>query len=131
MNSTAPASSPSHPSAYASTSDHDPAAAAAISLRGLRKSYGQVRALDGVDVLHAGTGGGDAPDAVVTAGGRVLAVVGRGQDLAEARARAYAGVEAIDFEGAQWRTDIALKAERGQIAVPGAGAAGTEKEGQA
>ncbi|OFR88629.1 phosphoribosylamine--glycine ligase [Micrococcus sp. HMSC067E09] len=89
------------------------------------------RALDGVDVLHAGTGVGDAPDAVVTAGGRVLAVVGRGKDLAEARARAYAGVDAIDFEGAQWRTDIALKAERGQIAVPGAGAAGTEKEGQA
>ncbi len=95
------------------------------------------RALDGVDVLHAGTGVGDAPDAVVTAGGRVLAVVGRGKDLAEARARAYAGVEAIDFEGAQWRTDIALKAERGEITVPGAAGAadgaeqGTEKEDRA
>ena len=55
---------------------------------------------------------------VVTAGGRVLAVVGRGKDLAEARARAYAGVDAIDFEGAQWRTDIGLKAERGEITVP-------------
>ncbi len=85
------------------------------------------RALEGVDVLHAGTGVGDAPDSVVTAGGRVLAVVGRGADLAQARARAYAGVEAIDFEGAQWRTDIALKAERGEIRVPAAGATQEEQ----
>lgn len=74
-------------------------------------------ALEGVDVLHAGTartGDGD----LVTAGGRVLAVVGRGKDLAQARARAYAGVEHIRFDGAQHRTDIALKAERGEITVP-------------
>lgn len=49
MNSTAPASSPSHPSALAGATDPDHGAAA-ISLRGLRKSYGQVRALDGVDL---------------------------------------------------------------------------------
>ena len=55
------------------------------------------------------------------------AVVGRGADLAEARARAYAGVEAIDFEGAQWRTDIALKAERGEIQVPAVGTVGEEQ----
>lgn len=39
-------------------------------------------------------------------GGRVLGVVGRGADLAAARARAYAGVAAVRFEGAAWRTDI-------------------------
>ena len=76
--------------------------------------------LDGVDVLHAGTAATEA--VVVTNGGRVLAVVGRGADLVEARERAYEGVERIRFEGAQWRTDIAEKAERGEIAVPGAGA---------
>lgn len=78
----------------------------------------EAAALEGVDVLHAGTGRGDTPETVVTAGGRVLAVVGRGADLAQARERAYAGVAAIRFDGAQWRTDIALKAERGQITLP-------------
>lgn len=74
-------------------------------------------ALEGVHVIHAGTAA--QGEDVVTAGGRVLAVVGRGADLAQARERAYAGVERIRFDGAQWRTDIGLKAERGEITVPG------------
>ena len=73
-------------------------------------------ALEGVHVIHAGTAA--SGEDVVTAGGRVLAVVGRGTDLAQARQRAYAGVERIRFDGAQWRTDIGLKAERGEITVP-------------
>ena len=85
-------------------------------------------ALEGVDVLHAGTARAEDGD-LVTAGGRVLAVVGRGEDLAQARARAYAGAECIRFDGAQHRTDIALKAERGEIAVP-ARAGGTGGTGQ-
>ena len=72
--------------------------------------------LEGVHVIHAGTA--VSGEDVVTAGGRVLAVVGRGADLAQARERAYAGVERIRFDGAQWRTDIGLKAERGEITVP-------------
>ncbi|MFJ1753762.1 phosphoribosylamine--glycine ligase [Kitasatospora sp. NPDC088134] len=60
-------------------------------------------------VLHAGTrAGGDGE--VLTAGGRVLSVTATGADLAEARAKAYAGVARISFKGAQHRTDIALKA---------------------
>ncbi|QKW20723.1 phosphoribosylamine--glycine ligase [Kitasatospora sp. NA04385] len=60
-------------------------------------------------VLHAGTKAG--PDGeVLTAGGRVLSVTAVGADLAEARARAYAGVAEISFKGAQHRTDIAAKA---------------------
>jgi phosphoribosylamine--glycine ligase len=43
----------------------------------------------------------------VTAGGRVLGVTAAGATMVEARTRAYAGVSAIHFEGAQWRTDIA------------------------
>ena len=46
-------------------------------------------------------------DQLVTAGGRVLAVVGTGPDVAAARAAAYAGVAQISFDGAQHRTDIA------------------------
>jgi phosphoribosylamine--glycine ligase len=58
-----------------------------------------------VHVVHAGTArvGGQ----LVTAGGRVLAVTAVGDDVADARAKAYAGVAAVDFPGAQWRTDIA------------------------
>jgi len=42
----------------------------------------------------------------------VLAVVGTGADLAAAREAAYAGVAAVEFEGAQHRTDIALRASQ-------------------
>ncbi|MCY7395254.1 MAG: phosphoribosylamine--glycine ligase [Nocardioides sp.] len=58
-----------------------------------------------VHVIHAGTAA--AGDDVVTAGGRVLAVVGTGSDVARARDAAYSGVAAVDFDGAQHRTDIA------------------------
>ncbi|MFL6059816.1 MAG: phosphoribosylamine--glycine ligase [Marmoricola sp.] len=65
------------------------------------------------DVIHAGTALVDGD--LVTAGGRVLAVTAVGEDLADARARAYAGVGAISFDGAQFRTDIAAKAAAGEI----------------
>jgi len=55
---------------------------------------------------------------IVPAGGRVLAVVALGDTLAQARDAAYEGVHAITWEGAQYRTDIALKAVQGAITVP-------------
>ena len=70
---------------------------------------------DDVRVFHAGTALED--DELVTAGGRVLAVSAVGKDLAEARQRAYAAVGQIRIKGSQHRTDIALKAERGEITV--------------
>ena len=74
-------------------------------------------ALAGVHVLHAGTGLSDTGE-LVSAGGRVLSVVALGTDLADARRRAYEGVAKIDLKGAHHRTDIALKAERGEVTVP-------------
>ncbi|GAA5228085.1 phosphoribosylamine--glycine ligase [Paeniglutamicibacter antarcticus] len=74
----------------------------------------QAESLEGVSVLHAGTSVNAAGETVV-AGGRVLAVVGLGADLHAARAKAYAGIAAISWDGAQHRTDIALKAANGQI----------------
>jgi len=62
-----------------------------------------------VHVLHAGTALDDE-DRVVSAGGRVLSVTATGTDLADARAAAYAGVALVTLDGAQHRTDIALKA---------------------
>jgi phosphoribosylamine--glycine ligase len=58
-----------------------------------------------VHVIHAGTAMQDGR--LVTAGGRVLGVTAVGDDVAEARAKAYDGVARISFPGAQWRTDIA------------------------
>ncbi|GAB3618860.1 phosphoribosylamine--glycine ligase [Glutamicibacter endophyticus] len=73
-------------------------------------------ALDGVHVMHAGTSINEEGD-ITVAGGRVLAVVGLGDDLAAAREKAYAGVAEISWPGAQSRSDIALKAANGEISV--------------
>ncbi|WP_431710015.1 phosphoribosylamine--glycine ligase [Glutamicibacter uratoxydans] len=73
-------------------------------------------AVPNVHVAHAGTAQ-DAEGNITVAGGRVLAVVALGEDLAQARQSAYAGVAEISWPGAQWRTDIGLKAERGEILV--------------
>ena len=59
-------------------------------------------------VLHAGTRLDG--DAVVSAGGRVLSVTATGEDLTQARERAYAAVGRIRLDGSQHRTDIARKA---------------------
>ena len=63
---------------------------------------------ESVEVTHAGTARTDA--GVVTAGGRVLNVTALGNGPAEARERAYAGAEKIEFNGKQMRTDIAARA---------------------
>ena len=67
--------------------------------------------LDAADsglVFHAGT---ERRDGVVrTAGGRVLAAVGLGDDLGEARDEAYALAASIHFHGAGYRSDIAADA---------------------
>jgi phosphoribosylamine--glycine ligase len=76
--------------------------------------------LTDVHVIHAGTALDDNGK-VVSAGGRVLAVVALGEDLVEARERAYEGIEAISLEGAQYRSDIALLAAEGKIKVPASG----------
>jgi len=62
-------------------------------------------------LLHAGTAL-DGAD-LVTAGGRVLNAVGSGQDLAEARAAAYAIAECVEFRGGWYRRDIAERAIAG------------------
>jgi phosphoribosylamine--glycine ligase len=73
-------------------------------ISGLEDLFG----LPGVRVYHAATRLEESR--LYTAGGRVLNVVGTGDSIIEARARAYAAVELIDFPGKQYRTDIALEA---------------------
>ena len=67
-------------------------------------------ALPGTKVFHAGTALKEGQ--AVTNGGRVLGVTAWRPTLPEARDAAYAAVEKIRFEGAQFRRDIAAKALR-------------------
>jgi phosphoribosylamine--glycine ligase len=70
----------------------------------------EARKLPNTKIFHAGTV--RAGDNVLTNGGRVLGVTAWAKDLRAARDAAYAAVERIGFEGAQWRKDIAEKALR-------------------
>jgi phosphoribosylamine--glycine ligase len=69
--------------------------------------------LAGVDVYHAATAV-DGDGRIVTAGGRVLAVTGRGPTIGAARAVACAAAQCISWPGIQWRSDIALAAAHEQ-----------------
>ena len=72
-----------------------------------------IRGLDavpaGAKVFHAGTQLRDDGE-VVTSGGRVLCVVARGTTVRDAQQRAYAAVDAIRWDGAQYRRDIGYRA---------------------
>ncbi|MBT1193545.1 phosphoribosylamine--glycine ligase [Rhodococcus kroppenstedtii] len=72
---------------------------------------------DGPGVLHAGTARNDA-GALVSAGGRVLSVVGVGADLAAARTEAYDVLSRVSLPGGHFRSDIGLAATEGRIAIP-------------
>ena len=92
-------------------SDHE-ACGVVVASGGYPAAYGTGQEIAGLDavppdvlVFHAGTRWRE-DGAVVTAGGRVLTVVGRGATLDEARARAYAGATSIGFEGGRYRRDI-------------------------
>jgi phosphoribosylamine--glycine ligase len=88
-----------------------------LASRGYPESSSKGDAIGGLDsvgeldaeVLHAGTAERE-DGAIVTAGGRVLNVTGLGDTPLEARERAYAAAEKIDFDGKQMRHDIAARA---------------------
>ena len=67
-------------------------------------------------VLHAGTAR-NANGELVSAGGRVLNVIGTGPTLTDARDAAYAVLGTISLDGSHYRSDIALPAVEGRISV--------------
>ena len=73
----------------------------------------------GTLILHAGTRTNG--EQVVSSGGRVLSIVSVGEDLAAARRLAYEQIAHIRLAGSHYRSDIAAKAERGEVVVPGRG----------
>jgi phosphoribosylamine---glycine ligase len=97
-----------------------PAAAVAVVLaasgypdapeRGVAIGGAEVAEATGALLFHAGTALRHGQ--LVSAGGRVLDVVGTGESVNEAREQAYAAVEQIDFPGAQFRSDVAERAVR-------------------
>ncbi len=95
-----------------------------LASRGYPESAESGRPIDGLDeaaripdvaVWHAATA--EADGRLVTAGGRVLTVTGRGADFRTAITRAYAGVSKIHFDGMQFRRDIGQKALAGASAA--------------
>jgi phosphoribosylamine--glycine ligase len=64
--------------------------------------------IDEVSIFHAGTSRTDK--GVVASGGRVLTITGIGEDLTEARNRAYRAISQISLAGSFYRSDIALNA---------------------
>ena len=74
-----------------------------LPIRGLDADFG-----DDVKVFHAGTAERDGQ--VVTNGGRVLCVCAKGDTVAEAKARAYAAVARIEWDGEYHRSDIGYRA---------------------
>jgi len=71
---------------------------------------------EGETVLHAGTRRRD-DGALVSAGGRVLNVIGVGADLASAREAAYDRLADVKLSGGHFRRDIGLAAVEGRISV--------------
>jgi len=97
---------------------HDGAAVtvvvAAEGYPGRVRSGDVITGAEGHGVLHAGTRRRD-DGAIVSAGGRVLSVVGTGSTLAEARRDAYAKVADVHLAGSHHRGDIARRAVEGVV----------------
>lgn len=77
---------------------------AGLAIDGIAQAEGR-----GATVFHAGTR--DKDGELLTAGGRVLSVVGLGVDLDQAREVAYAGCDAISYHGKHCRRDIGKRKE--------------------
>ena len=80
-----------------------------VAIDGLAEDGTLGRGDDAVVVFHAGTRRA-ASGGFETSGGRVLGVTARGDDVQQARDRAYKAVSEISFDGAQHRGDIAARA---------------------
>ena len=59
-------------------------------------------------IFHAGTS--QSGEALVSTGGRVMTITGIGEDLTQARDRAYRAISQIELSGSFYRSDIALNA---------------------
>ena len=121
-----------------------PGAAVGVVLasQGYPGAYATGHPIAGLDTLptgtlafHAGTRAAEDGEAstgrpYVTAGGRVLTLVGLGDDLAVARERAYAAAARVSFAGVHYRRDIGLRERRVTGNAGNAEVRGERGEGQ-
>ena len=91
------------------------AACVVMASGGYPGAYEKGKTISGLDsaeqkaeVFHAGTAAGSAGE-VVTNGGRVLGITGRGNSLQDALDIAYQAIADIQFEGAYYRSDIGFR----------------------
>jgi phosphoribosylamine--glycine ligase len=90
----------------------DYAATVVMVSGGYPGDYQKGKAISGLEapnpalVFHAGSK--QVNGHIVTDGGRVLAITGRGADMASAREKAYAGVAKLSWEGVYFRKDIGM-----------------------
>jgi phosphoribosylamine--glycine ligase len=92
------------------------AATVVMASKGYPGTYAKGFAVTGIEsvtderrfVFHAGTS--RSGGAILTSGGRVLAVTSLGENLAGALEHAYEGVRRIRFQDAYWRHDIGKRA---------------------
>jgi phosphoribosylamine--glycine ligase len=68
----------------------------------------KIPTISDTQIFHAGTS--QNGDALVSTGGRVMTVTGIGDDLTQARDRAYRAISQIELSGSFYRSDIALNA---------------------
>ena len=97
------------------TLEWDPRSAVCVVMAsgGYPGKYSKGVLIGGIDnvqdavVYHAGTAVKEG--ALVTNGGRVLGITALGDDIVQARTKAYGEVGKVRFDGAQYRTDIGIK----------------------
>lgn len=77
----------------------------------------QAQQLEGVTVHHAGTSADPATGALVTSGGRVVAVTGVGASVRQALSKAYSGVAVVAFEGKRYRSDVGRRAAEAPVRI--------------
>ena len=96
-----------------SSMEEDWAVTVVLASRGYPESASKGDVISGLRAIDSPTPRSSTPArpsataTIVTAGGRVLNVTGLGETAAEARERAYAAAEKIQFDGKQMRRDIA------------------------
>ncbi len=87
-----------------------------LASEGYPRSYPKGRVISGIPAdtehllsFHCGTGMDEETGRLVTSGGRVLNIVGKGRTLRESITNAYRGVSSVQFEGMYYRRDIGAK----------------------
>lgn len=101
---------------------HGSAVTVVLAAEGYPASPVKGDVIEGVDnypaeqILHAGTAW-DSEGNLVSAGGRVLSVVGTGTTLEQAREQAYQVIDGVRMRGSFYRRDIALPAVNGEISI--------------